>query len=133
MREGRGGEGVLWEGGRGRGGEGERDREIERERVREKRKEKRKKEKERKEDGAFQTILAGVYSQGDWENCPRGEVHFTSSQIHSMSVSSSLGEKLRTTLQAHQKAQGLACGHRLNIWFKILPKNQREPDTHTPR
>lgn len=119
------------EGDVGRGGRGERDRD--RESDREKKSKKKKKEKERKEDGAFQTILAGVYSQGDWENCPRGEVHFTSSQIHSMSVSSSLGEKLRTTLQAHQKAQGLACGHRLNIWFKILPKNQREPDTHTPR
>lgn len=125
-REGGGGrEGRQREGGK------EREREREEEKRREEKKEK--KEKERKEDGEFQTILADVYSQGDWENCPRGEVHYTSSQIHSMSVSSSLGEKLRTTLQAHQKAQGLACGHRLNIWFKILPKNQTEPDTHTPR
>lgn len=80
----------------------------------------------------FQTILAGVYSQGDWENCPRGEVSFTSSQIHSMSARSPLGDTLRrTTLQVYQKAQGLARGHRLNIWFKILKKNKTEQDTLT--
>lgn len=49
-----------------------------------------------------------------------------------MSARSPLGDTLRrTTLQVYQKAQGLARGHRLNIWFKILKKNKTEQDTLT--
>lgn len=49
-----------------------------------------------------------------------------------MSVRSSLGDTLRrTTLQVAQKAQGLACGHRLTIWFKGFMKNRTEQDTLT--
>lgn len=40
------------------------------------------------------------------------------------------GDKLtRTTFQVYQKAQGVAHGHRLNIWFKNFMKHKREQDT----
>lgn len=47
-------------------------------------------------------------------------------------VRSSLGDKLRrTTLQVYQKAQGVARGHRLNIWIKNVMKNRTEQATLT--
>lgn len=83
-----------------------------------------KKGKKRKE---FPTTLTGVYSQGDWGNCPQGEVGFASSQIHSMSVRSSQGvRRRRTTLQVYQKAQGSARGHGLNTWFERCVENKQD-------
>lgn len=54
-----------------------------------------KKEKERVslKTKMFQTVLAGVYSQGDWENCPReGQVNLLPNSQYE-SVRSLLGDK----------------------------------------
>lgn len=88
-----------------------------------------KKKKKRRET---QTTLTGVHSQGDWGNCPQEEVSCASFQIHSMSVRSSQGVRLRrTTLQVYQKAQGSARGHGLHTWFRRCVENKRGRDTLT--